>query len=160
MENQKQTLDRDSMLALLRDVPDGEEILLRVTGGSMMPLLFHNRSVVYLRRETAYQPRKGDIVLFRRLDGAFVLHRVHKLEENGCLVINGDAQRWTERILPIQVMATVTHFVRRKRDVSVESPGYRLYKALWCPLRFLHPLGARLVHYWHRIPQKLFGKRK
>jgi hypothetical protein len=148
------------MLELLRNTPDGEELLLRVTGWSMLPLLFHNRSLVYLKKENAYVPRKGDIVLFRRLDGSFVLHRVHRVEENGILTINGDAQSWTEQIVPAQVMATVTRYVRFKRDVSVDSLGHRVYRSLWCPLRRLHPIGAKAVYYWHRVPQKLFRRKK
>ena len=147
------------MTAVLRDTPAGEELVLSVTGWSMMPLLFSRRSYVFLKRVDHYKPRKGDIVLFRRVDGAFVLHRVHKIEKNGFLVMNGDAQFWVEHILPLQVMATVTHFVRRTKDVSVDSRGYKLYSALWAPLRILHPVGARAVYFWHRIPEKLFGKK-
>lgn len=159
MDHQITVLDRSAMAATVLGTPVGDEIVLSVTGWSMMPLLFSRRSVVYLKRVGRYAPRKGDIVLFRRLDGSFVLHRVHKVEKSGFLTINGDAQIWTESILPIQVLATVTHFVRRTRDVSVDDFGYRLYSALWCPLRFLHPLGARFVYYWHRVPEKLFGKK-
>ena len=159
MDNQINTLNREAMSEILRSLPAGEEFLLQVTGWSMMPLLFHGRSTVTLVRERAYVPKKGDIVLFRRLDGAFVLHRVCKVEPSGLLIINGDAQSWTERILPVQVVAKVTRFYRRKREVSVESRGYRAYCALWCPLRFLHPLGAKAVYFRYRIPEKLFPKK-
>ena len=159
MEEQTNTVNRETMAALLRDLPDGEEFRLQVTGWSMMPLLFHGRSTVTLVRQRAYKPRKGDIVLFCRLDGAFVLHRVHRIEPNGILIINGDAQKWTERILSVQVAAKVTGFYRRRREIPVDSLGYRVYRALWCPLRFLHPLGARAVYFWHRVPEKLFRKK-
>lgn len=159
MDNPMISLDRNTILELLRDTPQGEEILLQVTGWSMLPLLFHNRSLVYLKKEEKYLPRKGDIVLFVRLNGTIVLHRVHKVGENGVLTINGDAQKWTEQIFPNQVLATVTHFVRRKRDVSVHSFWYRAYVRLWCPARWLHPVGAKLAYYLYRLPYKLFGKK-
>lgn len=160
MENKTVTLDRSAMFKMLHDIPDGEEFLLRVTGWSMLPLLFHDRSLVYLKKVSHYTPRKGDVVLFWRMDGSIVLHRVRKVGKDGVLTINGDAQSWTEHIFPTQVMATVTHYVRFKRDVSVDSAGYRLYRSLWCPLRWIHPLGAKVVYFWHRIPQKLFGRGK
>lgn len=159
MEEQTNTVSRETMAALLRSLPEGAEFSLRVTGWSMMPLLFHGRSTVTLVRQRAYKPRKGDIVLFCRPDGAFVLHRVHRVEMGGILVINGDAQKWTERILSVQVTAKVTGICRRRREISVDSPGYRAYRALWCPLRALHPLGAGIVYLWHRIPEKLFAQK-
>lgn len=159
MDHQFTTVDRSAMREILRNTPAGEEFVLAVTGWSMMPLLFHNRSFVYLRREENYQPRKGDIVLFQRLDGTIVLHRVHRVEADGFLTINGDAQKWTERILPEQVMATVTRYYRRRREYGADSFSHRAYQALWCPLRFLHPLGAKAVYFWHRVPEKLFGKK-
>ena len=159
MEQPMLSLDRKAALELLRNLPDGEEMLLCVTGWSMLPLLFHKRSFVYLKKENHYIPRKGDIVLFIRLDGSIVLHRVHKIEKNGLLTINGDAQNWTEQIFPQQVLATVTRYVRFKREVSVESLGYRVYRHMWCPLRWIHPLGAKMVYFWHRIPQKMFGEK-
>ena len=163
MKEEINTVDREAMATLVHSFQEGEAFCLRVTGRSMMPLLFHDRSTVTLVRQRDYKPRKGDIVLFCRSDGAFVLHRVHGVEPNGILVINGDAQTWTERILPTQVVARVTGFCRRRKEVSVDSPGcspgYRIYRALWCPLRFLHPLGARAVYVWHRIPEKLFPRK-
>ena len=159
MEEQKNTLDREAMAELLRSLPEGEELLLQVTGWSMMPMLFHGRSTVTLVRERAYTPKKGDVVLFRRPTGEFVLHRVCKVEPSGLLLINGDAQSWTERILPVQVVAKVTGFYRRRREISVGNRGYRIYCALWCPLRPLHPLGAKAVYFWHRVPEKLFSKK-
>ena len=160
MDHQFSTVGRIEMAQVIRDTPDGEELVLCVTGWSMMPLLFHQRSLVYLRREENYCPRKRDIVLFRRLDGTFVLHRVHRVEKDGFLTINGDAQNWTERILPEQVLAVVTRFYRRRREYSVDGLSHRIYRTLWCPLRFMHPLGAKAVYFWHRVPEKLFGERK
>ncbi len=160
MENKHCTVDRIALLKTLHEIPDGEEVLLRITGNSMLPLLFDQVSVVCLKRTKHYTAKKGDMVLFCRPDGAVVLHRVYRIQETGTLVINGDSQRWTERILPSQVLAVVTHFTRRKRNIQVSRMGYRLYVALWCSMRFFHPWGARVVYMWHRLPAKLGPKKK
>ncbi len=151
-------VDRYQMLAFIEQTEDGGIIPLRVTGFSMRPTLLDRRSIVYLKKDSTYVPRRGDIVLFARPDRALVLHRVVKLLPDGTLLINGDAQNWTEIIQPGQILAHVTHFQRRVRMVSAENRLYRLYVRLWMPLRPLHPPLARINHIWHRIPYKLFPK--
>ena len=143
------------MFKLLREAEDGTVVPLVVTGTSMMPFLFHKRSTVFLKKESNYIPRKGDIVFFMRQDSAAVMHRIVKIKKDGTLVIKGDAQRWREEIQPIQVFARVTHIIRKKRKFSVDYKPYRIMVALWSPFRLLHPFLAYCVHVWNRIPGKL-----
>ena len=89
---------------------------LTVTGWSMRPLLRHARDVVLLEDPQKRPPRRGDIVLFRRTAGEWVLHRVISRTAAGSLVMNGDAQTWTELISPEQVRG-VASAVRRGRHV-------------------------------------------
>lgn len=59
-----------------------------IKGVSMMPLLDQNKDAVHLipvNREL----QKNDIVLFKRANGALVLHRIIKIREDG-YVIRGD----------------------------------------------------------------------
>lgn len=155
---QAKTVNRNEMRDVLLSADEHSVVPLLVTGTSMVPFLLDRRSVVELEKDTARKPRRGDIVLFHRRDGTIVLHRVIRAEEE-CLLINGDAQDWTEEIHPRQVLAYVTHIRRRKRRFSVTNPVYRLASTLWMPLRELHPFGARLNYIWHRVPYKLFPKR-
>lgn len=152
-------VDRDGLAACIDGLGPGEEFPLLVTGGSMVPFLLNRRTTVFLAREENYVPRVGDIVLFRRLSGAFVLHRIHRIQPDGVLVINGDAQAWTEMILPDQICCRVTHFVRTKRDIRVESRSYRFWCGLWRHVRPLHGVAAAGYYYWHRIPYKLGFKK-
>lgn len=159
MEERYMTVNRASMAAFLETMQDGEKFRLRVTGQSMMPMLFHGISTVTLIRQRIYKPCQGDVVLFFRPNGAFVLHRVHRIEADGVLIVKGDAQNWTERISPHQVTAMVTSFCRRYREISVDGIGYRIYCVLWRPFRPLHPYGAKAVYLQHRLLQKIRGKK-
>ena len=152
------TIDRLEFFQIMTDAEDGSVVPLLVTGNSMLPFLLNRHSIVYLERDRGYQPKRGDIVLFLRPDGAWVLHRIARLLPNGELLINGDAQAWTETIIPQQIMARVVRICRRKRIFSVEQPFYRMLVRMWMPLRPLHPFGARICHIWHRIPYKLFPR--
>lgn len=62
-----------------------------VTGTSMNPLLYQNRDFVKIVKPVL--PLKiGDIPLYRRNDGTFVLHRVVGIKENGEYIMCGDNQ--------------------------------------------------------------------
>lgn len=158
-ENHSLQIDREMLTACIAALRPGEEMPLLVTGNSMVPFLLNRRSTVFLVRVQDYVPRVGDIVLYRRLDGAYILHRVHKVRKDGVLVLNGDAQVWTELVLPAQVCCSVTHFVRTRRDIRTDSRTYRIYRRLWRGLRPLHAAAASFYYYWHRIPYKLGFKK-
>ncbi len=153
-------VDRGALLRIFEEAEDHAVIPLMVTGASMSPFLLDRRSMVFLERDRAYVPRRGDIVLFVRADGTLVLHRVVRRLEDGQLRINGDAQRWTEIIHESQVMAHVVRFCRTKRQTDVRQPGYRFLVRLWMPLRPLHPRLWRMMDIVRRIPQKLSGASK
>ena len=101
-------VDRESLAACIAAMRPGEELPLLVTGNSMVPFLLNRRSTVFLVREPDYVPRVGDIVLSRRMDGAYILHRIYKIRKDGTIVLNGDAQTWTETIFPQQICCRVT----------------------------------------------------
>ena len=61
--------------AVLSETEAGGVMEMPVFGSSMAPFLIHGRDAVRLVKCT-HPPKRGEIVLFRRLDGQYVLHRV------------------------------------------------------------------------------------
>ncbi len=145
------------MLRIMSGMPDQTEFSLKVTGSSMVPTFLDKQSMAWLKKDAAYTPRAGDVVFFIREDGAFVLHRILKIRKDGKLVMNGDAQTWTEVIDPAQIMARMTHYVQKPdgKDRSADSFYCRNWQWWWRKLRPIHAIWARLYYYWHRIPYKL-----
>lgn len=125
-----------------REFALGHAVSLTVTGSSMGPLLRHLRDRVILVSPSVRLPRRGEIVLFRRPDGSFVLHRILKEKEGGVLVMNGDAQVWTEEIRREQVCGVVSALVRKGRYISCDGGRYRCLSALW---RFCMPVRGRIT---------------
>ncbi len=126
----------------------GMTVTLGVTGNSMFPLFRHQRDSVILSPCDPHTLRRGDVPLYRRLDGRFILHRIIKAERD-TYTLAGDAQRELERNLPKEcVLAVVTGFIRKGKTVSCRHPLYRAYSTLWMWLRPLRPLifrvGSRL----------------
>lgn len=121
--------------ALLRkEFSKGKAVPLVVTGYSMRPMLRHGKDRVVLVAPETRPPARGEIVLFFRDDGSCVLHRVIG-ERGGALVVNGDAQTWTETVRRDQVAAVVCGVVRRGRYLACDAASYRLRAGLWERLR-------------------------
>ena len=121
---------------------------LRVTGGSMMPMLYGGRDSVCLQ-PVSRPLQKGDVILYRRDNGAYVLHRILKVRGES-LTLCGDNQCRTEAVRQTQVLAVVTAFTRKGKQWTVQQKGYRRYVTLWVAM---HPLR------WLYIgPRRLLGK--
>lgn len=124
----------------------GGSVELTATGNSMRPMLLHRISKVRLAPPGSLQ--KGDLPLYRRDNGAFVLHRVIALQ-NGSYTLCGDAQWHPEPgIRPEQIVAVATDFCRRNRWRSCRGRAYRAYWQIWLwirPMRRLVVGGSRKV---------------
>lgn len=122
---------------LLRDDPSVEALPLVITGNSMSPFLIHGRDTVYLSRLTR-PVRRGDMLLYQRENGGYVLHRVYKAAPEGLTMI-GDAQTELEPgIQPEQVIAIVTRVERKGKTLAPGSFWWTFFEKIWIriiPLR-------------------------
>ena len=104
-------LDTNQYLdAVCRMISEGKEnVPVPVKGVSMRPFL-RDGDFAYL----VSLPRKlkrGDIVLFQRKNGQYVLHRIYKVLKNGSYLLLGDSQLEPEPVMEEQFRAKVS-FVR------------------------------------------------
>ncbi len=119
----------------------GGTVELTVSGNSMFPMLKHRISRVKL--SPAGQLKVGDLPLYRRDNGAFVLHRI--IRDNGeTYSMCGDNQYILERgIRPDQIIAVMTAFSRDgKKWTKSDNVLYTIYVRIWMLVRLL----KRLVH--------------
>lgn len=107
----------------------GGKARLTVTGYSMMPMLRNRRDSVALITPKA-QLKPGDIILYRRETGQYVLHRIIAAASQGYICC-GDNQAEREPVGEEQVLGVVESFVRKGRHYSINHFGYRLYTGLW-----------------------------
>ena len=124
------------------------KLTLPVTGSSMGPFLRQGRDRVVLVKADASALKKGDVPLYIRRDGQYVLHRIVAID-NGTYTMCGDAQRTREPgICPDQIVAVAKGFYHKEKYVSCDGFGYRCYTRLWMglpPLRSLLFAGRMLV---------------
>lgn len=134
----------------------GGTVRLPITGTSMLPLLVEGRDTVTLQKaQKALQ--KNDLPLYRRKDGAFVLHRVVGVNDDGTYTMCGDNQ-WVKEpgIAQEQIIGVVAQITRKGKTFPVGAAKYTCYVRVWQMLfpvrKFLIRLGGKLrkIQYTRR----------
>lgn len=125
----------------------GLELPLVVTGNSMSPFLVGGRDKVYLTKPEG-DFRRGDILLYRRDNGAYVLHRVYRAGTE-VLTMLGDAQRVPEPgIRRDQILAVVTRADRKGKILAPGNFWWEFFEKVWIrmvPLRHIvHGIYGRI----------------
>ena len=104
---------------------------LAVTGCSMLPMLRQGRDTVVLS-PVSRRLKPGDIALYRRENGSYVLHRVIAVMPDGYRFC-GDNQAELEPVFQDQLIAVVTGYIRKGKKRTGDGTGDRLYR--WCQVR-------------------------
>ena len=125
-----------------RDVP------VPVAGSSMVPFL-HNGDTVYLNLLDS-PPKKGDVVLYTRPTGQYVLHRIVRVNSDGSFIMLGDAQQEREWVESREwIRARMTRAVHQGKTMTHGSPRWRFYATVWI-----------WVWPWRRKLMSVFGKKR
>lgn len=107
---------------------------LIVTGSSMHPLFYNRKDKVILIPRKAQKP---DIILYRRDNGAYILHRIVREKKDG-FIVTGDNQWQLEEVRPDQVLAVVDGWYHKGKYHTPNEWWYKLYVCFWVgflPLR-------------------------
>ena len=116
-------------------IAQGQSTRIGVTGTSMYPFLRDSVDSVEFSRADFNALARGDIVLIRRTDGAYVMHRIIKASEQNIYII-GDAQQWIEGpIYPDQLIAVVSAVWRKDNRILCSSWWWKIMSEVWLILR-------------------------
>lgn len=136
----------DRIVSLLTE-KDGA--VIPVAGNSMEPFLKNGRDQVYLvkpEQNTQYQP--GDIVLFQRKNGQYVLHRI-AMASDTLLMIRGDNQLTAEPVGIQRVRARVIRARRNGKWMTPKNLVWKFFAGPWNRWIWLRKLAA-LIHRCRR----------
>lgn len=128
----------------------GGSVRIGVTGISMTPLLHNLRDTVVLKKPDRIS--KYDIVLHKRKNGQYILHRVIA-KKGDILTIAGDFE--TEKEYPVStddVLAKVVSFCRNGKEYSADDFIIRLYAVLWV---FIFPFRHQVLYLINFIRRRL-----
>ncbi len=133
----------DQVVALLRE--GKTDVPVPVSGTSMCPFL-HPEDPVFLNLPPE-KIKKGDILLFTRPTGQYVLHRVIGVRP-AYLLLLGDNQVAPEQVPRDRVWAIVTSVRRKGKPVERNAPVWWFYAHIW---RWLAPLRPWLGKLWRKL---------
>lgn len=137
----------EELYPVIREQLDaGGDVKMTITGTSMVPTLKGGRDRVTFRRPEA-PVRKGDLILYRRDSGQFVLHRIVSLPKDGTCTCCGDHQ-WVREpgIRQDQIVGLVTEITRKGKSFPISKLAYRLWVRVWV---FLLPCRRALIRVYH-----------
>lgn len=123
---------------------------LVVSGSSMTPFLVHGRDTVYISKVD--RPlRRGDMVLYQRAGGAYILHRICRVRD-GAFDLVGDAQTAIECGIRQEQIFAVVRAVKRKG--RMQQPGcfwWTFFETFWVRVIPLRPALLRAYGALHRL---------
>jgi signal peptidase I len=136
----------DTVCALLRE--GHAHVPVTVAGTSMTPFLDPGDTVFLDLPECAVE--KGDVILFRRRNSQYVLHRIVAIGEDGILSLLGDAQLRPEPVHPSQIRAVVTQVRRGEKLLTPHSLRWRFFRGPWQRCRRIRPYVNRIRNYFKK----------
>ena len=139
MEHKVRIIDAGELMPQLPQLlQEAEAVPLVISGNSMAPFLRHGRDTVYLSKVT--RPlKRGDMILYRRACGSYVLHRICRCRSHGYDLV-GDAQLHIESgIRPEQVLAVVTAVRRKGKLLEKGDLLWAFFACVWPALLPLRP---------------------
>jgi len=122
-------------------------------GTSMLPML-RDRKDTAVFVEPTFPLRKYDVILYRRKDGSFVLHRIVGKDQFG-YILCGDNQYFYEHgIKDNQVIAELSAYIKDGKRVECTSFKNRFYSFFHCNFRFVR---QRLSHIKGKLKKIISG---
>ena len=156
---QKQTRSlsiRELMPLVEEELAQGKEVLLPVKGSSMVPFLYNGRDSIYLCAPQQKRFRAGDLVMFRRKDGSYAMHRIYRVNGDGSYDIVGDNQIACDKAITHEMIkAYVPRVIRDGKEIDCTQGAWRALMVKYMKLRIAHPqLTRRLVAMERKILRK------
>ena len=149
MERHQRVMQPEILLEEYRQLLNDENITalpLVISGNSMSPFLVHGRDTVYLSRLDR-PAKRGDVLLYKRESGAYILHRVYKVEKDSYTMV-GDAQIQLEQgIRQDQIIAIMTSALRKGKLQKKGSFWWEFFEKLWIRIIPLRPMLTKIYTY-------------
>ena len=132
----------------------GHPIRIKPQGYSMYPLFLPGRDEAVIEHCVPSELHRGDVILYRRVQGILVLHRICRITRDGFYLV-GDNQTEVEGPLsPEQIHGKLTGVVRNGKSFSVSYPIYRMLSSIWLFLRPVRPFFWSVTAFFRRFFQK------
>lgn len=120
-------------------------LLYTTVGRSMRPFLRSGEDLMRIEARPEARLKAGDVVLYRRKSGRYVLHRIVKVRKADYVLCGDNCWQLEPGIRDEQILGKLTCVICNGQAVNVTGFGYRLKVNLWW---VLYPF--RAVFLWTR----------
>ncbi|MDY3854306.1 MAG: S24/S26 family peptidase [Butyribacter sp.] len=139
--------NREYLGMLCELLKEGRSVKLMVAGNSMAPFLAHGRDEVMLSPVEG-ELKKGDIVLYQRDNGEYILHRIRKIKDRKYEII-GDGQRRGECFVRRdQIIARAVWVLRKGIKTEPGDFWWDFFEGFWLKIIPLRGILRRLYPRW------------
>lgn len=116
-------MEMEKMYPLICEaIKDGGQFILIPKGNSMLPTIEPLKDKIVLT--FTEEPKKNDIVLYRRKSGAFVAHRIIKIK-NGNYTMCGDNQVYREKGIEKDCIIALINEIRKENGEIISRSEIR-----------------------------------
>ena len=138
-----------AMQIFLELIKSGEECPLTGTGISMYPFLKDEKDIITMMPVKKNKIRVGDVLLYQRDDGIFVIHRLYKICKDETLWFVGDNLYYLEKNIRFsQLRAKAKYVTRNGETISCEHGFVRFFYTIRMKCRVvIHRIVHRLT-FW------------
>ena len=151
MEQKHLKVDTAELIEAYRELlPQVESLPLTVSGHSMSPFLADKRDVVHLAK--IKEPLKiGDIVLYQRDNGQYILHRICKVNNDSFSII-GDAHDYIETgIRKDQIIEEVKSVERKGKTLAPGNICWEFFSKIWIRIIPFRKNLMKLASFFYKL---------
>ncbi len=128
-------------------IEEGQDVLLRVKGNSMLPFIRGGEDFAVLRK-VSQSLKRWDIVLAQDLNGRLIIHRIIDITPE-CVTLMGDGNLgYVEYCAPDGIIARLENIKRGERLIECNTSWARRKAIVWYHLR---PARRYLLAIYRRI---------
>ena len=120
-------------------------LLYTTVGRSMRPFLRSGQDMMRIEARGTERLKSGDVVLYRRKTGKYVLHRIVRVRREDYVLCGDNCWQLEPGIRDEQILGVLTEVIRKGQPMDVSSFGYKVKVNLWW---VLYPVRAAIL--WGR----------
>lgn len=119
-----------------KELSDNGELVYTNAGNSMFPLIWKKGDIIVIKKVSPPY-KKYDVILYKRRNGRYIMHRIVKVDKDGSYVTCGDNRCIKEYgIVDEDVLGVLTKIVRNNKELLLDETKYKLFAFVWTKLYF------------------------
>lgn len=132
----------------ITDALNSQEFILKTPVGSSMRPMLHNKKEQLVIQKISRPLKINDVVLFKRNDGQYVLHRIVCINKE-YFIIRGDNCVNSEYVYKKQIIGLLSGFYRKNKYINCDNNlEYKIYVII---LKALAPIIIKLKKLYRMI---------